>query len=79
MSNILAEIVELLTGGITGMGTGIGTGLNNAVTNLFITGSGESAALSTFGAVIAIFGGISLAVGLTTLATKWIMSLGGRH
>lgn len=79
MSAILAEIVTLLTGGITGMGTGIGTGLNNAVTNLFITGSGDSATLSTFGAVIAIFGGIGLAVGLTTLVTKWIMSLGARH
>lgn len=35
--------------------------------------------LSMFGGIIAIFAGISLAVGLTTLVTKFIMSLGARN
>ena len=79
MSAILTSIVELLTGGLTGMATGIGGGLNQAVTNLFIaTGDGGTQSLSTFGAVVAIFAGIGLAVGLTTLVTKWVMSLGSR-
>ena len=80
MSAILTSIIELLTGGLTGMATGIGGGLNDAVTKLFIaTGEGGAQTLSTFGAVVAIFAGIGLAVGLTTLVTKWITSLGSRH
>ena len=76
---ILQEICEILVGGLTSLGTGIGSGINNAVQNLFITtGEGGAQTLSTFGIVIAIFGGIALAVGLTTLVTKWIMSLGAR-
>lgn len=79
MSAILTSIIELLTGGLTGMATGIGGGLNQAVTNLFIaTGDGGAQTLSTFGSVVAIFAGIGLAVGLTTLVTKWVMSLGSR-
>ena len=79
MSAILTSIIELLTGGLTGMATGIGGGLNQAVTNLFITtAEGGTQSLSTFGSVVAIFAGISLAVGLTTLVTKWVMSLGSR-
>lgn len=47
---------------------------------LFITeGTGGAKTLSTFGGIVAVFGGIALAVGLTTLVTKWIMSLGARN
>lgn len=83
MNDILVEIVNILVGGLTRMGEGIGSGLNTMVTSLFIetTGTGAEATqhLSTFGGVVAIFGGIALAVGLTTLVTKFIMSLGGRN
>lgn len=83
MSTILQEIVTILVGGITGMAEGIGSGLNQMATSLFITTTGEGASatqtLSTFGGIVAIFGGIALAVGLTTLVTKWIMSLGARN
>lgn len=83
MTSILSEIVEILVGGITGMAEGIGSGLNQMATSLFITttgtGSEATQTLSTFGGIVAIFGGIALAVGLTTLVTKWIMSLGGRN
>lgn len=83
MSAILQEIVNILVGGITGMAEGIGSGLNEMATSLFITTTGEGSSatqtLSTFGGIVAIFGGIALAVGLTTLVTKWIMSLGARN
>ena len=47
---------------------------------LFLDTSGEGTPkLSMFGGIVAIFGGIALAVGLTTLVTKFIMSLGGRN
>ena len=79
MSTILGEIIDILVGGLTSMGQGIGSGLNTMVTSLFITTTGDVNHLSTFGGVVAIFGGIALAVGLTTLVTKFIMSLGGRN
>ena len=83
MTSILSQIVEILVGGITGMAQGIGSGLNEMASALFITTTGEGAnatqTLSTFGGIVAIFGGIALAVGLTTLVTKWIMSLGARN
>lgn len=46
---------------------------------LFLDTTGETPKLSMFGGIVAIFGGIALAVGLTTLVTKFIMSLGGRN
>lgn len=77
--SILKEITEILVGGLTEMATGIGTGLNSMVQSAFIVaGENGEKSLSTFGVVIAVFAGIALAVGLTTLVTKWIMSLGGR-
>lgn len=79
MTGVLSEIVQILVGGITQMASGIGSGLNTMVTSLFIDNSGTTSTLSTFGGVVAIFGGIALAVGLTTLVTKWVMSLGGRN
>ena len=82
-TSILGQIVEILVGGLQQMATGIGSGLNAMVTSLFITTTGTGAeatySLSAFGSVVAIFGGIALAVGLTTLVTKFIMSLGGRN
>jgi hypothetical protein len=59
------------------MATGIGTGLQSAVESLFLTTSeGAVTGLSTFGGVVAIFGGIALAVGFTTLIFNWIKSIG---
>ena len=79
MTSVLSEIVGILVGGLNSMAAGIAGGLNEMATKLFISGTGETAKLSTFGGIVAIFGGIALAVGLTTLVTKWIMSLGGRN
>lgn len=79
MTSILTEIVQILVGGIQGMATGIGSGLNQMATSLFIDTTGNTQTLSVFGGLVAVFGGIALAVGLTTLVTKWIMSLGARN
>ena len=78
MGNILTEFIQLLVSGITELGKGIGSGVNNFVQDLFLKVSEQGAVegLSTFGGVAAIFGGISLAVGLTTLIFNWIRSLG---
>lgn len=79
MTSILTEIVSILVGGIQGMASGIGSGLNQMATSLFIDTTGQTQTLSVFGGLVAVFGGIALAVGLTTLVTKWIMSLGARN
>lgn len=78
MGNILTEFIQLLVSGITELGKGIGSGVNNFVQDLFlkVNETGAVQGLSTFGGVAAIFGGISLAVGLTTLIFNWIRSLG---
>lgn len=78
MGNVLSEFIQYLVGGITELGSGIGSGVNQFVTDLFLkTGTGGAVeGLSTFGGVAAVFGGIGLAVGLTTLIFNWIRSLG---
>ncbi len=78
MGAILTDFIELLVGGITELAAGIGAGVNGYVQDLFLEVSDQGAitGLSTFGGVVAIFGGISLAVGLTTLIFNWIRSIG---
>lgn len=78
MGSVLTEFIELLVGGIQNLAQGLGTGVNGFVEDLFLK-TGEAGAitgLSTFGGVIAIFAGVSLAVGLTTLIFNWIRSIG---
>lgn len=78
MTEILTEFIELLVGGITSLATGIGSGVNGFVQDLFLR-VGETGAiegLSVFGGTVAIFGGVGLAVGLTTLVFNWIRSIG---
>lgn len=78
MSNILTEFIQLLVSGITTLATGIGSGVNGFVQDLFLTVGTDGAitGLSTFGGVVAIFGGVGLAVGITTLIFNWIRSIG---
>lgn len=78
MVAILIEFIELLVGGITNLATGIGSGVNEFVQDLFlrVSDTGAVEGLSTFGGVIAIFGGIGLATGITKLIFNWIRSIG---
>lgn len=79
MTNALSEFVDILVGGISGIATGIASGVKTYVTDLFLevnTETQEIEGLSVFGGVVAIFGGIALAVGLTTLIFNWIRSIG---
>lgn len=77
MSGVLTDFIELLVSGISALAAGIGQGVNGFVADLFLTMQGdEVTGLSVFGGVVAIFGGISLAVGITTLIFNWIKSIG---
>jgi len=73
MSTLLQEIISILVGGISGMAQGIGEGLSTLVQKIFLNSDGN---LSTYGGVIIVFAGISLAVGLSRFVVNWVSSLG---
>lgn len=75
---ILSEIIQILVGGITGIAQGVGSGLSTLATSIFLTGTGDSQTLSTFGTLVVVFAGIGLAIGLCRLVVRWISTLGGR-
>lgn len=74
----LSDFVTLLVGGIKDIATGLASGVNEYAQGLFleVNASGDVTGLSTFGGIVAIFGGVALAVGLTTLIFNWIRSIG---
>lgn len=74
---ILTQIIEILVGGITGIAEGIGAGLSTLAQAIFLTGDGDAQTLSTFGILIVVFAGISLAIGLSRLVVRWLSTLGG--
>lgn len=77
MSEFLQEIITLLTSGITQLATGIGSGLKSLVTSIFMeVGEGGAVQLSTFGGVVVVFAGISLAIGLCRWVMSFVTSLG---
>lgn len=80
MSAIVTELIGILVSGLTAMATGIGTGLQSYVTALFVDTTAEGGyKLTTFGGLIAVFGGIALAISLGRLVLMWVMSLGAKH
>ena len=76
MSAVLTEIISILTGGITGIASGIGGGLASLVEEIFLNVGETSTELSTFGGIIIVFAGISLAIGLSRWVVNWVTSLG---
>lgn len=79
MSAVVTEIITTLTSGIAGIATGIGTGLSTLVKSIFLDSTAETTKLSTFGGLIVVFAGISLAVGLSRWVVNWVTSLGASH
>ena len=82
-TQIMQSIIEILVGGITQVAQGIGSGLSTLAQSVFLqtTGTGESATttLSTFGVLIVVFAGISLATGLCRWVVNFVTSLGARN
>ena len=72
---LLTQIIEILVGGISGVATGIGNGLSELASSIFL----YNGTLSTFGALIVIFAGISLALGLCRWVVNFVSSLGSRN
>lgn len=80
---IMQAVIQILVGGITEMAKGIGGGLSTLAQSIFLTTSGsdgnEVTTLSTFGVLIVVFAGISLAVGLSRWVVNFVASLGARN
>lgn len=79
MTALLQEIITILVSGITGIAQGIGEGLTTLAKAIFVTGTGETTALSVFGGLVVVFAGISLAIGLCRWVVDWVTSLGSRN
>ena len=79
MSAVVTEIISTLTAGISGMATGIGTGLSTLAKSIFLDTTAETMKLSTFGGLIVVFAGVSLAIGLSRWVVNWVTSLGASH
>lgn len=73
--------MALLVSGITGLASGIGAGLTALVQAIFLEvgENGTVEGLSTFGGLIIVFAGISLAIGLSKWVVNWVTSLGASH
>lgn len=80
---IMKSIIEILVGGISGVAEGIGGGLSTLAQSIFLqtTGDGQDAktSLSTFGVLVVVFAGISLAIGLSRWVVNFVASLGARN
>lgn len=80
---IMKSIIEILVGGISGVASGVGEGLSTLAQSIFLQTTGEGAEatteLSTFGVLIVVFAGISLAIGLCRWVVNFISSLGARN
>ena len=80
VTSILQEIIQIITGSLTGIAQAIGEALTTAVTSImFTTAEGAITGLSTFGIVVLIFAGLSLAFSLTRLVYQYITSLSARN
>lgn len=79
MPSFMTSIIEILTGGLTSIGEAVGTSLSNMATSIFLTGTGETQALSVFGTLIVVFAGISLGLSLTRWVLNFVTSFGNRN
>lgn len=73
---IVQEIISILVAGISGIATGIGNGIKDLVDSVFFTTVEGTTSMSTFGVMVCVFAGISLAIGLSRLIVHWLSTLG---
>lgn len=79
VTQVLGDIVSVLTGALTSMATGIGSGANAFATALVYDSSGTTPVASAFILTVALVGGIALAVAFGRRMFGFIISLGGRR
>lgn len=77
--DILADIIEILIGGISDFGSGLASGINGFVKSLFLEYNATSGAyegLSTFGIITIAFMGLALAIGITRWVVRFVRNRG---
>lgn len=79
MSAVVTEIISTLTSGISGIASGVGSGLSTLAKSIFLDQTAETTKLSTFGGLVVVFAGVSLAIGLSRWVLNWVTSLGASH
>lgn len=77
--SILSQIIEILVSGLTSFGSGLGAGIQSIVQALFVATDATTGtqSLTTFGILVACFGGLALCTGLTRRLFNWLITLGG--
>ena len=78
-TSIVTEMVNLLIAAISGIARGIGEGLSTLATSVFTQTVEGVTTLSAFGALVMIFAGVSLAIGLSRWVVNFVTSLGARN
>ena len=77
-AEIAKEILDAITSGLTGLVSAIPTAIKDTFDSLFITttnvGDTTTQGISTFAIVMLVFGGITLAFGITKLIYNLIRS-----
>lgn len=85
---MLANIIQILVGGITQVASGVGQGLSALAQAVFMKytpgtsgaeGTYSATELSTFGELIIVFAGIGLSLGLCRWIVNFVTSLGARN
>lgn len=76
---MVSEIVANLVEPIKGIGGGIAEGLSALAKGIFLDSTGDGTKLSTFGTLITVFAGVSLAFGLSRWVLNFVTSLGARN
>lgn len=79
IQSALTEFIGVLVSGLVDMAEGIANGIVAMAQALFLNVDSTTHAvtgLSVFGGIVAIFAGLSLAVGITTKVYTWVTSLG---
>lgn len=76
---ILTQILEILLGGFTYIAEHMGPAFSSLAEGLFLTGTGETQTLSTFGVLVITFAAISIGLGLLRWVLNFITSLGSRN
>ena len=77
MQDVLTEFLGILVGGIQTVAQGVAAGVVAMAKALFLEyNEGTLVGLNVFGGMIAIFGGIALAITITTRVYIWVTSLG---
>ena len=79
MTDILSMILQILVGGFTAIAEGVGPAFSALAEGIFLTGTGDTKTLSTFGILVVTFAAISIGLGLCRWVLNFITSLGARN